>query len=405
MKSANLCLICKGGKALCGHKVCPKLASMSIKPKVQGMDTDFFGPSISVFIGRYGYPDVFAGPMATFVPEEKYNDDPSTWFEMSYPDIVEMRSTLLRSKLKQNIFSRGKFVQENQELAMSVKPTDVEMEFYKKPVYRMSFSAMVQPMGPSANLKKLDITENPKIPKKVDYIVSDDLKAADASFELYKTEINTYKITTILSSGALGLEQNRKLVPTRWSITATDDIIAKNLIAGVKDFKSVNKYQVYESKNLDNHFVILLMPGNWEYEGFEAWAPGTVWSQGLKEAQVIEEYEPYAGRTKYADKQGGGYYAARIAVLEGLAEIRRQARVVVFREIQEGYIVPLGVWVVRETARNAFKNPKIEFDTQDEALKYIDSRLRLPVKKYIGQSRILRQKRLSDYLGTNGQIW
>jgi hypothetical protein len=334
--------------------------------------------------------------MVTFEPDN-VNDTPSSWMSLDYAQIVEMRSMLLRSKQPESIFSRDRFIESNQELAMAQKPTDVELEFTKKPYYRMSFSSMTQPMGPTAPIDKFRITENPYIPKKVDYIVNDELKAAEQTYELYKTDITNYKIITILSSGAMGMEQNKKLVPTRWSITAIDDIIGKKLIEEVKEHKSVNKFQVYESEYLSNHFLIMFMPGNWEYEGFEAWAPGTVWSEGMKEAFIIPEYEPYAGRTKYAEGQGGGYYATRIGCLEALNSMRRQARVVVFREVYEGYTVPLGVWVVRETARKAFSQPKVEFDTQQEALKHIGSKLRLPVQKYVEKSTLLKQKRLTDY--------
>ncbi len=195
----------------------------------------------------------------------------------------------------------------------------------------------------------------------------------------------------------MGLEQNRKLVPTRWSITATDDIVFKSLVSEVKDFPSVNDYLVYSSEYLDNHFEVLLIPGSWEYENFEAWAPGSMWSFNLKKTEIIEEYEPFRGRTTYADKEGGGYYAARLAVIEALHKMKRQARVVVFREIYEGYTVPLGVWQVRENARNAFKRRPDIFRTLGEALKHIDSKLRLSINDYMGVSKILKQRRLSDF--------
>jgi hypothetical protein len=148
------------------------------------------------------------------------------------------------------------------------------------------------------------------------------------------------------------------------------------------------------------------MPGNWEFENFEAWAPGSTWYSGAAQQTgleklkpiVLEEYEPFAGRTSYADKQGGGYYASRIAVVEYLTSIKRQARVVVFREVSEGYIIPLGVWVVRQTVRSAFKNKPIVFLTKKEALKYVNSRLRLSLNEYMKQSKILQQKRLTEVI-------
>lgn len=394
-----MCILCKGSRALCGHTNCPRLAAVRIAPKInEKIDKEFFGPSPSVFVGHVGYPQVNVGPLGTFETTQYPNDDPRAWLNLDYNTIIELRTTLIRSKKAQNIFSKNYFIDENQQIALASKPTEIEMNFTKKPVYEVSFSERIHPMGPSAALEKLKITSNPHIESKVDYIVHDDLKANDQAISLYNnTKIDVYKITNILSIGSLGLEKNKKLVPTRWSITATDDIIGKDLLRKVKQHPSVNDFLVFESNNLDNHFVVLLMPGAWEFENFEAWAPGGIWTQGLASSFITQEYEPFRGRTKYADKQMGGYYASRLGVAEALDEFRRQARVVVIREVNEGYVVPLGVWQVRENVRNAMRQMPLKFSTREEAMEHISGKLRLPLKKYVEQSVMLRQKRLSDY--------
>jgi len=394
---ARLCLMCKGGRQLCGHSPCPLLPKFGVEKRLEGkMGREFFGPSYSVFVGRYGYPRVNVGPMVA-VEEKPGLDSPNQWLDRDYGDIVELRSLLLRSKQREAVRSRSRLVLESQELVLASRPTDVEMAFKKDPVYRVSFSDVVQPMGPSALLDRMRVTENVHVPRKVDKIVSDELKASEQSYELYKTGQDVYKISAILSSGALGLEKNKKLVPTRWGITTSDSIIAKELMKNVREYPPINEHIVFESKHLDNHFVILMMPGSWEFENFEAWTPGSMWSQNLKKTEILEEYEPFKGRTKYAELEGGGYYASRIACVEKLHEMKRQARVVVFREIYEGYVVPLGVWVVRQTARSAYKNKPHKFATLKEALEHINKRLRLPVSEYRKQSKILGRKTLLDF--------
>ncbi len=398
VSAANLCILCKGSRALCGHQICPLYKKLNIAPRFQKtVSKEFFGPSMNVFVGRIGYPRVSMGPLTAIELKDRL-DSPGSWFGMDYGDIIELQSLLLRSKLSQNIRSRSRFIEENQELALASNPTDVEMSFSKKPVYSMSFSDIHRPMGPSASLEKMRITENPDISQRVEKIVRDEIKANEAGVMLYDLGQDVYKISTILSSGIMGMEKNKKLVPTRWSITATDDMVFKNLVREVKDFPSVNDYVIYSGEYLDNHFEILLMPGNWEYENFEAWAPGSMWSFNLKKTEIIEEYEPFKGRTKYADKEGGGYYAARLGVIEGLHKLGRQARVVVFREIHEGYTVPVGVWQVRENVRNAFKGRPEKFATLPEALNHINSKLRIPVNDYITRSTILKQRRMSDFV-------
>ena len=391
---ANLCVICKGGRHLCGINPCPLLAKFNVKPKLD-IGKEFSGPSTSVFVGHFNYPNVFVGPIGA-VENENLVDNPSKWFGMDYSKIIEMRSLTIRSKSIQNIKSKGKFIEENRLLAMSKKPTDVDLKFTKKPSYKVSFSDVTQPMGPSAPIEKLKIVENPQIPYRVEKIVDDELKAVEQVNLLYKN-FDIYYITNIFTSGALGKHENQKLVPTRWSITAIDDILAKEMMKRIREYPEINSYFVYESNYLDNHFVVLLMPGRWEYENFEAWAPGSSWAKDAKETFILEEYEPFEGRKNYADKEGGGYYAARFAICEALDKMKRQARAIVFREISEGYIIPLGVWQVRENARNAMREKPEEFQSLHEALNYINSKLKISISQYKKQSKIFQQKSIFDF--------
>ncbi len=400
VSTARLCITCKGARMLCGQSPCPLMSKFSVRSKIEaGLKEDFFGPATSVFIGRYNYPNVFTGPLAPMISDRlDIIDKPSSWFGTSYSDLVEMRSTLLRTKEPTNIFSRGRTISDLQEIALSIKAPDIEMQLKGKPRYSVSFSDVNQPMGPTADIKNLRLTENVRIARRVDRIVSDEMSANDSGIALYRSGEDVYKISTILSSGILGIEHRKKLVPTRWSITASHDIVSKSLIAEIKDFPSVNDCMVFSSDYLDNHYEVLLMPGEWEFENFEAWAPGTPWSMNAKQTEVIEEHEPYRGRTKYADLQGGGYYATRLGVTEGLKKLRRQARVVVFREVHEGYVVPLGVWQVLENVRNAFRSAPERFHTKDDAIRHINTKLRLPVSDYERESKILRRKSVADFL-------
>lgn len=409
----RVCIVCKGSRLLCGRKTCPLLAALMKKTKFADFasTTEYFGPSTSVFVGRIGYPRVRVGPMSVLEVSDSDVDfgrfeEPSEWFAqgLGMDDIVELRSATLRSKHGEHIKSRSNFVSDMLEIALAQQPVDVELTFKNKPSFNLSFSDVLRPTGASVNVETMKVTENPKIPKKVDRIVSDDIKAVEAAHGLYDLGLDVYKVSTILSSGALGLSSAQKMVPTRWSITATDDIIFKKLAAQLKEYPTVDAYYVYESSYMDNHFLILLMPSLFEYENFEVWFPGSIWSDALSQRPVIvEEYEGFKGRKKYAANEGGGYYAARLAVAEALHKMRRQAGVIVFREIHPRYSVPLGVWVVRETARDAFRNRGEKFDTKSEALKYIDSRMHakegmpLRIKDFEVLSKILRQKRLTDF--------
>ena len=409
----RLCIACKGSRLLCGRKTCPLLAALKRRTEFAELTNtkEFFGPSTSVFVGRIGYPNVRVGPMAV-LDEKESNveigrlEDPGEWFAhgLGMEQIIELRSSTLRTKRGEDIKSRSNFVADIAEIALAKQPVDVELTFKNKPSFNLSFSDVTRPTGASVNVEKMHVTENPKIPKKVDRIVSDELRAVEAAEGLYDLGLDVYKVAVILSSGALGLRSAKKMVPTRWSITATDDVIFKKLAAQLKEYPSVDSFYVYESSYMDNHFQILLMPSLFEYENFEAWFPGSVWNDAFGQRPVIvEEYEGFKGRKQYAAEEGGGYYAVRLAVAEALHKMRRQAGVVVFRAIQPQYFIPLGVWVVRETVRAAFRKKGEKFNTKKEALDFIDSQLqaktglKLRIQDFEVQSAILRQRRLTDF--------
>lgn len=359
---------------------CPKIAL----PPVE-MKESFFGPSPGIFVGRMGYPNVFAGPLGMTSPG--IADSPGKWFGMRYSDIIAMRFSVIRSKDKQSVHSKERLVSDMQELSIAKRPIDVEMLFRKKPSSKMTFSPVSQPMGPSAELKKLTLAENPRIGAAVERIVRDDLKASHAASMLYGEGIDVYQVTNIFSSGILG-QKGKKMVPTRWSITGIDDMLAKGMMKEIRESRPLNDFTVFSSTFLHNQFEVLLMPGSWEYENFES-SPDS----GL----MVKEYEPFHGRKDYAEKEGGGYYAARFAVCEALHRMRRQARVVVFREIGSGYSVPLGVWVIREDVRNAMRQKPARFQSRKEALDFIGRRLRIPMHEYMKRSAVLQQRSLNDF--------
>ena len=132
------------------------------------------------------------------------------------------------------------------------------------------------PFGPSAPIRDL-IVSNARWDRQIGKAYSDtDLKATNAVLEIYGKGVLVTKIQRAFSVGAFGLKKNRRLVPTRWSITAVDSIISKELMEKVKIFPEINEYRIYESRYLDNIFEVLMIPSAWSYEIIEAWHPGTV---------------------------------------------------------------------------------------------------------------------------------
>lgn len=396
----NLCLKCKGGRLLCGKARCPLLTKKDYPiPNAEKLKKEIYGPSTSLFVGWGGYPLVNAGPMVALDDERPDTlDNPGSWYGKSVDDIVYMRSQIVRGRQRRPVKDRSRYIDDLQELALSVKPVDSQTNYRKAPKYSMSFSPVTQPLGATGDVRRFKVIENPVIPRKVDYIVSDELGANTQLNKLFDRKFDVYYLTNVLSSGVLGHNRNQKLVPTRWSITAVDDILAKQMIDGLKDTRWVNEVMVFENTYMDNHFEILLMPGAWEFELFEAWSANTLWTRGESEPNIVVEHELSRGRKDYAYNEGGGYYAARFSAAEALTQMGRQARVVIFREIYDTYTTPVGVWEVRENVRKAFTKEPRKFATTDDALRDIDSRLNIKVTNYMRKSTILRQKRITDYM-------
>ncbi|VVB67175.1 Uncharacterised protein [Candidatus Norongarragalina meridionalis] len=390
------CLSCKG-RLWCGLPSCPLLEKLRVEaPIARRALTSVFGPSPpNAFVGWQGYPAVQVGPLIAVEEgmDARLYDSPAEWYGLPYEDIIRFRSSLARGMHRQRVSEQSAMLGEIQSAVMSTKPVDIEARFSKPLSFKMSFSPVSQPMGPTAPLQDLRLAGNPTVPKRVDEFANERIKVRDALPELLSSGLDYYYVQKILSAGLLG--EKKKLVPTRWAITAADRMIADLYIKNIKEFPSVSEFTVFSNEYLYNHFEILLLPGAWEFEQFEAWQAGTVWTPDG--AGIAQEYEPYQGRSDYAESEGGGYYAGRFGVAEGLRDMHRQARAIIFREIYEGYQLPVGVWELRENVRHAFKNPPRKFATLAEALADIKSRLRIPIIEYEKKSTVLRQRRLSDF--------
>jgi len=403
------CVACKGGKFLCGKTRCPLLVRadfyLKAMPLINRLDIDGASPP-SVFVGRIGYPYVYAGPMVPPVHEDtSLYDLPELWFGKSIDEIVGFRSLLVRGKHRVHVSrfeEAGKIMDQTRELALSVNPVDVELALTKPPRRNLVLDDEVQPFGPSAPMRDLRVG-TARWDQQIEKAYYDiDLKATDAVRSLYEKGVLVTKIQRAFSVGAFGIEQNRRLVPTRWSITAVDSILSKDLMEKIKTFPEINEYRVYESRYLDNIFEVLMLPQAWSYEAQEAWYPGTIWNPSGTSVWHLAASEGYDGRTTYAEI-GGCYYAARLAVSEQLVKERRQATVIVLRESRPGYIMPVGVWQVRENVRNAMRQPPLKFNKLDEALQRIASQFQIPIQEWIRHSKLLQdalfQKRVTQYFG------
>ena len=287
-----------------------------------------------------------------------------------------------------------------QELALTERPVDVEASFSQKPRGRIVLDDEIQPFGPSARMERMKMG-NGRFERNLEKGFYDtDMKAADAVVQAYRNGTLISEIEKAFSVGTLGIGRNRRFVPTRWSITAVDDIIGKDMLKTTKFYDTIDDFRIYQWEQLDNRWLIMLMPCTWRFELIEAWYPNTTWNPMGKTVDIISDCEFFDGRTEYAHI-GGCYYASRMAVNELLTKERRTAGAVIMREAHPGYVMPVGVWNVRENVRAALKTVPYHYENLDQALAHVDRVMDIKRDTWIRNSGVMRdwivQRRIEDY--------
>ncbi len=343
----NICEECRGIKFLCGLNYCPIYGNVYFMPKIV-REMDGITPP-DIFVGRFNYPKVHVSAIVT--KNEVFED----LYPLPLEKILERTSSMFRVGNVQRVDRSSPLVEKIREISLSeIKlRLSASVESIERKIYMDRISL---PLGPRLMARNIEIEESPKIPRRIEKLTDDfDINAQEALWELYLNGFRNEYLKRLLSAGVLGRKVDRKLVPTRWAITAVDDIIGKKLIEKVREYESIETIIYAQNSYMDNHFYIILLPGTWMFEMVENWH-----GFGGKVKNVMEsgDFESYYGRSTYAKNVTGAYYAARLGVLEYLESIKRSASVIIYRIVGPNYKIPLGVWLIRESVRNAFRNAK-----------------------------------------------
>ncbi|MCU0642559.1 MAG: hypothetical protein MUF61_03225 [archaeon] len=385
---------------ICGEENCKK-HSFLIGKKVEIRQFSGSSPP-EIFVGKWNYPNVYTGILSpTESGDTQILSSAELWHErkLSIPEILDLRNQLIYGRAQNNVkhplsqSQTSKFISVMQEVAMTHRSVSTEFKL-KKPITKNYENDKKTPLiAKAADIEHARLQENPKIHSKVDYLVNDtDVKSTTAMLELHKSGISTSNIIKILSAGLLGLKSNRKLVPTRWSITAVDDTISKNKLKTIKLLPEIPEFQVFNAEYLGNHYEFLLLPDKFSFEVIEI---------SLSSGGYWHDYETFFPRKTYADDVTGAYYVNRLALCEYLERVHRQAKCIVFREVRPEYTTPMGVGILREISRAAFSRPAQKFSTLNDALNAIQHRIKQPIANYTTKSILLRdygkQRKISQF--------
>jgi hypothetical protein len=96
----------------------------------------------------------------------------------------------------------------------------------------------------------------------------------------------------------------------------------------------------------------------------------------------------------------GAYFAAKLGVAEYLKKKKRQAAVLVLREIRPEYAVPVGVWQVREAIRAALSKEPMLVDTLEQGLDLACKKMSISKNEWLAKGtllKMLKQKSITDY--------
>jgi len=311
------------------------------------------------------------------------------WIGKSIEEIANYRLSLVRGVFSIDVHdTNGRYLENMRELAMSERPAESEATFEKKPFAdielekEVRFNAEAAPFGPAAPLKTFKASSLSADPRIEAAHYDTDLRASDAIMELYRCGVETSSIHRVLSVGMLGLKKNRKLVPTRWSISATDDTISSRLAKKNEANPSIDLFEIMQYSHLANYYSIILIPDDvWSFEMIESWFTGN------GQIATGADYEDARGLDHYPTI-AGAYFAARLAVAEHLARRGRKAAAIVLREIHPEYVMPLGVWQIREGVREALKKPSQQFENLEQVILFASAGMSLSAQEIARKSKL-----------------
>jgi hypothetical protein len=357
----------------------------------------------SIFVGRYGYPKVRIGPMIPPLHgDTTILDRTELWTGKNLEEIANYRLSLVLGTMNVNIHDiSSRYLENMQELAMSERPAETEATFEKTPIVdvhmqkELRLDHVAPPFGPAAPLRGFKMSSL-SADQRIETVYYDtDLRAADAMMELYRRSVEMSIIQRVLSMGMLGVKKKRKLVPTRWSISATDDIISSMLVKEIEMNPTIDLFEVTRYSHLANYYSIILIPDDrWIFEMIESWftSRGQVATGADNEDERGLNHNPTIA---------GAYFAARLAVAEHLTRRHKKAGAIVLREIHPNYVMPLGVWQIREGVREALKKPPQKFERFDHAMSFACSYMSLSKNEVVQKSRLWKsfksQTKISDF--------
>src|SRR2546426_11937891 len=116
----------------------------------------------------------------------------------------------------------GRWIEIVKDLVRMRNPVDTDLCLARPPLKILDLREDSQPFGPIAPLTSFKMSSSSADNRIEKAFYDGDLLADDAVLRLYRDGVLVTRIQRAFSLGMFGEDKRRKLVPTRWSITAAD---------------------------------------------------------------------------------------------------------------------------------------------------------------------------------------
>jgi hypothetical protein len=377
---ASTCVVCKG-RLFCGMQHCPVLSSVQATYRdLQPCGDETEALALDVTLGADTFPH---GPMGLSIGER------------SLDGVADRTQAFgIIGRWYYAFGGTGKSVAHVlQELALSDRPTAVEVSWSEPPRGTIQFSASEPPRGREGTVSSIELLEDAHVPREVPPLLGGEQSAEHAILDGYEKGLSPEYLARLHALGMFGSPPWQ--MPTRWALSTVYNACSRRAIQQCKEYDIIGEPRLYASDGMGDRIAVLLLPRPWEFELVEVWQPDTLWTLGERCPVVVNEHETYRGVSDQALREGGSYFSSRMGVADILLKEHMQAAALVLRAPQPQGSVPLGSAVLARCIRDA--RPSGTFGTEDEAVRAACEAIGVQTDLVLRQSMTMQQDTLSRW--------
>lgn len=346
----------------------------------------------SAIIGEKNYPLVATHNISNENKSSSYQNT-SNLVKKPYEEIFKAKAKNVLGTTNSQYIKKPneKITEELTNIYKAKKPTQFASHFEKQIQFtKLLTNKVAGIMGSQNNLVKLHSTENTTTSKKIEKYTQEDIKSKEAIISLYEKGINEHQIINLLALGSFGISTNKKLVPTKWAISAYDQTIEKHLHKKILNYSIIENYEIYHYFDKGNDFYIVLLPETFSGEIVESW-DDIIERDYVSVDNTLNKQEP---------ETAGGFWATKCGIHELLHKRKKQSSYISLRHITN-YEIPLGVVFVRECVREALsKEPIFKSSNIEEVKEYLKTTSQKHYEDFINSTllrELKKQKKLSQF--------